>query len=138
METLDLADEVRTAAERIGSAELVVGLATAGPSATVAAVAGAVRAGLDAHFAGQAAVVVPRGPGSVRGDAGRAGRRPGSGAGDPRDGGRPRRDDALDWAQAVRTTLTVGRRLEARAIVMLNADLGSTTASGSAAWPPRS
>jgi hypothetical protein len=58
METLDLADEVRTAVERIGSADLVVGLATAGPSATVAAVGGAVRAGLDAHFAGQAAVVV--------------------------------------------------------------------------------
>jgi hypothetical protein len=37
-------------------------------------------------------------------------------------------DDALDWAQAVRTTLTIGRRLEARALVMLNADLGSTTA----------
>jgi hypothetical protein len=37
-------------------------------------------------------------------------------------------DGALDWAQAVRTALTVGRRLEARALVMLNADLGSTTA----------
>jgi hypothetical protein len=36
-------------------------------------------------------------------------------------------DGALDWAQAVRTMLTVGRKLEARALVMLNADLGSTT-----------
>ena len=128
METLDLADEVRTAAERIGSAELVVGLATAGPSATVAAVAGAVRAGLDAHFAGQAAVVVhvdqaPSGetPAALAAALGPVRVIRATGAGHAA-------DDALDWAQAVRTTLTVGRRLEARALVMLNADLGSTTA----------
>jgi hypothetical protein len=34
----------------------------------------------------------------------------------------------LDWAQAVRAVLTVGRLLEARVLVMLNADLASTTA----------
>jgi len=128
METLELAEEARTTVERIGTAELVVGLATVGPSATVARVAGAVRAGLDAHFGAQAAVVVhvDQAPsedtsaalasalGPVRvvhaGVTGHAA------------------DGTLDWAQAVRTLLTVGRRLEARALVMLNADLGSTTA----------
>ena len=76
MDTLELAPEVRTTVERIGTADLVVGLATAGPSATVTAVAGAVRASLDAHFAGQTAVVVHVDQAPVRGDAGRRSRRP--------------------------------------------------------------
>jgi hypothetical protein len=127
-ETLELADEVRTTVEGIGTADLVVGLATAGPSVTVAAVAGAVRAALDVHFAGQAAVVVhvdqapseetPAALASALGPV-RVVRAAGAGHA---------ADDPLDWAQAVRTMLTVGRRLEARALVMLNADLGSTTA----------
>ena len=128
METLELADEVQTAVERIGSADLVVGLATAGPSPSAAVVAGAVRAGLETHFAGQAAVVVhvDQAPGEEPPAALAAALGPvrmvrAAGAGHAADG-------APDWAQAVRTTLTVGRRLEARALVMLNADLGSTTA----------
>jgi hypothetical protein len=36
-------------------------------------------------------------------------------------------DDGLDWSSAVRAVLTVARRLEARTIVMLNADLSSMT-----------
>jgi len=127
MATLELADEIRTTVEGIGTADLVVGLATAGPSATVAAVAGAVRAALDAHFAGQGAVVVhvdqapseetPAALASALGPV-RVVRAAGAGHA---------ADDPLDWTQAVRTMLTVGRRLEARALVMLNADLGSTT-----------
>ncbi|HJR05114.1 MAG TPA: hypothetical protein VKA83_25955, partial [Methylomirabilota bacterium] len=128
MEHLELADELRTAVEGIGSADLVVGLVTAGPSASVAAVGGAVRAGLEAHFAGQAAVVVhvdqapseepPAALGAALGPV-RVIRAAGAGHA---------ADEALDWAQAVRTMLTVGRLLEARALVMLNADLASTTA----------
>ncbi len=127
METLELADEVRTTVERIGAADLVVGLATAGPSATVTAVAGAVRAGLDAHFAGQTAVVVhvdqapsEETPAALAAALGPVRMIRATGVGHATDG--------LDWAQAVRTMLTVGRRLDARALVMLNADLGSTTA----------
>ncbi|MEX2221883.1 MAG: hypothetical protein WEG40_08800, partial [Candidatus Rokuibacteriota bacterium] len=58
METAALPDEVRAAIERIGTADLVVGLATAGPSATAGVVAAAARAGLDAHVGGQAAAVI--------------------------------------------------------------------------------
>jgi hypothetical protein len=128
MEALELADEVRASLGRIGTADLVVGLATAGTSATAAAVAGAVRAGLDAHFAGQAAVVVHADQASSEETAAaldsalgpvRLVRAPGAGHAE---GG------ALDWAQAVRAVLTVGRLLEARVLVMLNADLASTTA----------
>jgi hypothetical protein len=128
MEAIDLADEVRAAAGRIGTADLVVGLATAGTSSTVAAVGGAVRAGLDAHFAGQAAAVVHVDQASTEETTAALAAALGpvrvvraAGAGHAADG-------ALDWAQAVRTVLTVGRLLEARALVMLNADLGSTSA----------
>ena len=53
-----LPDEVRAAVERVGTADLVVGLATSGPIPALAAVAAAVRAGLDTHFSGHAAAVV--------------------------------------------------------------------------------
>jgi hypothetical protein len=41
-------------------------------------------------------------------------------------GGARGADGPLDWAHAVRTVLTAGRRLEARALVMLNAELAGT------------
>lgn len=128
MEALELADEVRATLGRIGTADLVVGLATAGTSATVAAVGGAVRAGLDAHFADQAAVVVHADQASSEETAAalasalgpvRLVRAPAAGHA---------AEAALDWAQAVRAVLTVGRLLEARVLVMLNSDLASTTA----------
>ena len=53
-----LPDDLRSALERLGATDLVVGLATRGPSATAAVVAAAVRAGLETHFAGQSAVVL--------------------------------------------------------------------------------
>jgi len=68
-----------------------------------------------------------RGPGPVRGGAGGAGLRVGPGARGPGGRGRTRRRRRARLGPAVRTMLTVGRRLEARALVMLNADLGSTT-----------
>ena len=128
METLVLADDVRAAAGRIGTADLVVGLATAGKSSAVATVGDAVRAGLEAHFAGQVAAVVhvdqtatDETTAALAAALGPVRLVRATGAGHAADG-------ALDWAQAVRTVLTLGRMLEARALVMLNADLGSTTA----------
>ena len=128
MDTLALADPVRTAVEGIGTADLVVGLATAGSSATAPVVAAAVRAALDAHFAGQAAVVVhtDQAPSEETSAALAAALGPVRVVQAPRAGHAT--DGALDWAQAVRTVLTVGRMLDARALVMLNADLASTTA----------
>ncbi|MGH7348579.1 MAG: hypothetical protein ACREI6_01085 [Candidatus Rokuibacteriota bacterium] len=127
-ETVALPDETEAALERLGTADLVVGLATAGPSATASVVATAARAGLDAHFAGQAAAVVHVTQAASEETAAGVAAALGTvrlvqvpaAAGHPSDG-------ALDWAQAVRTVLTVGRRLEARALVMLNAELSSTT-----------
>ncbi len=130
MDPAILPDEVRAAVERIGTADLVVGLATSGPIPALAAVAAAVRAGLDAHFSGQAAAVVhvDQAPAEATtaavaaafGDLPVVSVTPAgpTGAG----------DDELDWAGAVRSVLTVGRILGARATVMLNADLSSMTA----------
>jgi hypothetical protein len=124
-----LPDEVRASAERAGPADLLIGLATAGPIPALPAVAAAVRAGLDAHFAGQSAAVVhvdqapsEASTAAVAAALGDLRLLPvtSSGAGH---GG----EDGLDWAGAVRSVLTVGRLLQARAIVMLNADLGSMT-----------
>jgi hypothetical protein len=128
METFALADEIREAVEHIGTADLVVGLATAGPSTTAGAVAAAVRAGLDAHFGGQAAVVVHVDEASSEETAAAVASAVGPArflrvpapAGHPTDG-------VLDWTRAVRTVLTAGRLLEARAVVMLNTELSSTT-----------
>ena len=118
--------DARAATERIGAADLVVGLATAGPIPTLAPVAAAIRTGLEAHFGGQTAAVVhvdqtpseetTAAVADALGDL-RLVPVPAMRAG----------DDELDWAGAVRTVLTVGRMLQARVIVMLNADLGSMT-----------
>jgi hypothetical protein len=126
MDTATLPEEVQSAVERVGTADVVVGLATAGPIPALGAVAAAVRAGLDAHCGGQAAAVVhvdqapaePT-PATVAAAFGelRLVSVPSSGRG----------DEGLDWSGAVHTVLTVARRLEARAIVMLNADLSSMT-----------
>src|SRR5262245_6348046 len=53
-----LTDDAQAAIERIGAADLVVGIATVGTSPALAAVAEAVRTGLDAHFPGQAVAIV--------------------------------------------------------------------------------
>jgi glucosylglycerate synthase len=127
MEPFPLSEDVQAALAQAGSADLVVGFATAGSSATVGAVAAAVRAGLDAHFASQAAVVLHVDQGtaeeSVGGVAAALG--PVRLVRIPVGGGRG--ESMLDWARAVHAVLTAGRRLEARAMVMLNADLSSTS-----------
>jgi hypothetical protein len=129
MEPAILSDEVRDAVERIGTADLVVGLATSGPIPAQASVAAAVRGGLDAHFSGQAAAVVHVDQAPAEGTTAAVAAAFGdlrvvsvTPAG-PTGGG----DDELDWAGAVRSVLTVGRMLGARATVMLNADLSSMT-----------
>ncbi|HEU4438783.1 MAG TPA: hypothetical protein VFT36_06005, partial [Methylomirabilota bacterium] len=126
MDSALLSDEARAAIERIGTADLVIGLATAGPAPALAAVAAAVRTGLDAHFPGQSAAIAhvdqARSEETTAAVA--------SALGDLRVvsvGPLAGKDDTLDWAAAVRAVLTVGRRLEARAIVMLNAELASMT-----------
>lgn len=129
MEPLSLSDEIQAALTQAGGADVVVGFATAGASATAGTVAAAVRAGLDAHFAGQTAVVLHVDQATAEESAAgvvaalgpvRVVRMPVGGGGRGAEG-------TLDWAHAVRTVLTAGRRLEARAVVMLNADLSSTS-----------
>ena len=127
MDTATLPDEVQAVVEGLGGADVVVGLATSGPIPALAAVAAAVRTGLDAHCAGQSAAVVhvDQTPSEATTAAVTAA------LGDlrvvsvPAPGGHG--DDGLDWSAAVRAVLTVARRLEARTIVMLNADLSSMT-----------
>ncbi len=127
MDTATLPDEVQAVVEGLGGADVVVGLATSGPIPALAAVAAAVRTGLDTHCAGQAAAVVhvDQTPSEATTAAVTAA------LGDlrvvsvPAPGGHG--DDGLDWSAAVRAVLTVARRLEARTIVMLNADLSSMT-----------
>jgi hypothetical protein len=121
-----LPDEARAAVDRIGTADLVVGLATAGPAPALAAVAAAVRAGLDTHFPGQPAAIVH--VDQARSEATAAAVT--AALGDLRVvsvGPIPGKEDRLDWSAAVRKVLTAGRLLQARAIVMLNADLASMT-----------
>ena len=121
-----LPEDARAAVERIGSADLVVGLATAGPAPALATVAAAVRAGLDTHFPGQSAAIAhvdqARSEETTAAVAATLGDlrvvSVGSGTG---------KKDSLDWSAAVHAVLTVGRLLEARAIVMLNAELVSMT-----------
>lgn len=128
MESPLLPDDLRAALDRIGAADLVVGLATAGPSATAPVAAAAVRAGLDAHFAGQAAVVlhVEQAPSEETATAVASALGPLRVVRVTAAGGRAA-DEAVDRAHAVRTVLTVCRLLEARALVMLSAELSSTT-----------
>jgi hypothetical protein len=123
-----LSDDLRAAIERLGATDLVVGLATRGPSATAPVAAAAVRAGLETHFGGQSAVVlhVQHAPSEETAAAVASALGPvrlvraTAGAGHDR-------DEASDWARAVRTVLAAGRQLEARALVMLNSELSSTT-----------
>jgi hypothetical protein len=114
-----------------GTADLVVGFPTAGPSATAPALAAAIRSGLETHFSGHSAVVVhvdqvPSGEtetqidealGSVRLVRVRPSPAPGARA----TAGQP------EWDEAVQTILAMGRRLEARATVVLNPEVTSTT-----------
>jgi hypothetical protein len=106
MEPLALPDEVHAALERTGAVDLLVGLATAGPTPTAGPVAAAVRAALDAHFTGQAAALVHVEQAPSEETAAAV-----SGALGPvrlvrvTSGGARGADGPLDWAHAVRTVL---------------------------------
>ena len=114
MPTATLPDDVQSAVERLGTADVVVGLATAGPIPALGPVSVAVRAGLDSHCGGQATAIVhvdqapaEATPATVAAafDGLRLVSVPSTGRG----------EEGLDWSSAVRTVLMVARRLEARA-----------------------
>jgi hypothetical protein len=123
--------EIERAVAQIGTADIVVGLATAGPSTTVGPVARAAGEALRDRLAGYSAAVVHVDP--VSGseavtqvdEALEAWPRlhlVGSGLPEPRGAGSGwERDDP------VRSVLEVGRRLSARAVVLLNSCLTETS-----------
>ena len=53
-----LTEDAQAALARIGSADLVIGVPTAGAAPSLDGVAAAVRAGLQAHFPGQSVAVI--------------------------------------------------------------------------------
>src|SRR4030095_12786577 len=110
-----LPEEGRATVDRIGTADLVVGLATAGPAPALAAGPAAVRSALYPHFPGQSVAIVH--VDQARSEATTAAVT--AALGDLRVvsvGPIPGKDDTLDWSAAVRAVLTVGLLVEARAI----------------------
>lgn len=128
MTAATLPEQVKADLERIGAAELIVGLATDGPSPTVPAVAAAIRAGLDTHFPGHAVAVIHVDSAASAETVAQLT----PGLGDLRTVHvRPPHhstDVELERSEAVERILDLGRRLEARAIVVLNSDSAGTTA----------
>jgi len=119
----------------IGSVDVLIGLPTFGPTPGLAAVGTAVRAGIESAFAGRAVAAVHvddfasdetvRALGESLGGVPLL-RLPALADGEAGPGGPPtRRDDA------VRTVFTAAAALKAAAVVVLNAELTSTTP----AWP---
>ena len=127
-DTLELPEAVGAAVAQIGTADLVVGIATAATAPPAPGLAEAIRGGLDAHFAGHSAAVVHVDQVATEQSSALAG-----GLGDARfvhmtspeavHAG----EGELDWTAAVRAVLTLAVRLEARVVVMLNAQLERTT-----------
>jgi hypothetical protein len=125
-----LTDDAQAEIERIGSADLVIGVPTMGGETHLGDVAAAVRAGLEAHFSGHAAVVIhldqspteePSSPlAQALGEVPLVRVRPAHTSGDPLE---PHRRD-----EAARATLAAGHALGARGIVLLNAEIESLTA----------
>jgi hypothetical protein len=129
-----MADELLTAdaqasLARLGSAELVIGVPTAKPSPSLDGVAAAVRAGLQAHFAGHSAAVVhvdqaageepDAASAQAFGEVPLVRVRPAHAAGGPL--------VQVRHDEAVATTLAAGQALGARAIVLLNPEIASLT-----------
>ncbi len=110
--------------ERIGSADLVIGVPTVGAAPSLDGVAAAVRSGLQEHFPGHSAAVIhidqgsadePGGaPAQAFGEVPLARIRPAHATGGP----------LVAWRldEAVATTLAAGQALGARAIILLNAE----------------
>jgi len=119
-----LTEDAQAALARIGSADLVIGVPTAGAAPSLDGVAAAVRAGLQAHFPGQSAAVIHVDQGGADDPGGAAGQafgevplvriRPAHTTGGPL--------VQLRLDEAVATTLATGQALGARAIILLNAD----------------
>jgi len=119
-----LTGDARAELERIGSADLVIGVPRVGAASSLDAVAAAVGSGLQAHFPGHSAAVIhidrgstdePGGaPAEVFGGVPLARIRPAHATGGPLV------ESRLD--EAVATTLAAGQALGARAIILLNAE----------------
>ncbi|MBI2526432.1 MAG: hypothetical protein HYY95_10020 [Candidatus Rokubacteria bacterium] len=130
MERTLLTEEAQAEIERIGSADLVIGVPTTAATPGLAGVAAAVRAGLEAHFSGHSSAVihVDQAPSEE------AGALLAQGLGDvPVVRARPAHPSAgpplqLGRDEAVRTTLAAARALGARSIVLLNAEIVGLTA----------
>ena len=125
-----LTGDAQAALARIGSADLVIGVPTAGAAPSLDGVAAAVRAGLQAHFPGLSAAVIHVDQGGAD-DAGAASAqafgevplvriRPAHATGGPL--------VQLRLDEAVATTLATGQVLGARAIILLNAENASLNA----------
>jgi hypothetical protein len=124
-----LSEDVQAEIERIGAADVAVGLATVGPSPALATVAAAIRAGLDAHFSGHTAVTihVDHGPSDEPAallSQALGGMRILRVRSSPAD---PGRDAETGYGEGVHTVLAAGRALDARVIVMLNSEIESMT-----------
>jgi hypothetical protein len=125
-----LTEDAQAALARIGSADLVIGVSTGSAAPNLDGVAAAVRAGLQAHFAGQSAAVIhvdqggaddPGGaPAPAFGDVPLVRIRPAHATGGPL--------VQLRLDEAVATTLATGQALGARAIILLNAENASLNA----------
>ena len=119
-----LTEDAQAALARIGSADLVIGVPTAGAAPSLDGVAAAVRAGLQAHFPGQSAAVIHVDQGGADDPGGAAAQafgevplvriRPAHTTGGPL--------VQLRLDEAVATTLATGQALGARAILLLNAE----------------
>lgn len=131
MEHGALPADVQSQVARLKTADILVGLPMSGPGASGAGAAAAVRSGLETHFSERTAVVVHVEPATSEGPDEAVTRALGelpivrvqsmgadaAGAEDLP----PGRDEAI------RTILAVGRAVGARAIVVLNPDLSSTS-----------
>jgi hypothetical protein len=133
MDAVDLPADVRAQVDQIGSADVVVGLATSGPAPTLRGIASTIRAGLATHLGGLTAVVVHVG----RAPSDETAAQLASGFGDlpivhvPHSPILDASDDALAWSDAVHSVLRIGQAAEARATLMLSADAVGTDPE----WP---
>jgi glucosylglycerate synthase len=125
-----LSADAQAELERIGGADLVIGVSTAGPSPSLDGIAGAVRAGLEAHFSGHSAVVVRVDQGAAEESNATLAQALG---GVPLVRVRPAHTTGgplvhLRQDEAARTILAAGQRLGARGIILLNAENASLNA----------
>ncbi len=133
MDSADLPEDLAAQIERIGAVEVAVGLVTGGPSPALPAVVASVRTGLESRLAGRpvALIHVDRAPSEE------TSAQVGQGWGDlpviavPGAHVLHAPDGEVAWSDAVHTVLRTGRAADARAILMLNADLAGTAPH----WP---